>query len=60
VLALLEKNPFPDRPPKFIRARLYDYHFTTADQRRRDGAWWRREDKGEYCPPISLQGFARP
>ncbi|HEY2952270.1 MAG TPA: lipase maturation factor family protein [Verrucomicrobiae bacterium] len=60
VLALMEKNPFPDRPPKLIRARVYEYHFTTPEERRKDGAWWRREYKGEYCPPLSLQGFARP
>jgi predicted DCC family thiol-disulfide oxidoreductase YuxK len=54
VLALMEKNPFPDRPPRFIRASLYDYHFTTPEERRTTGAWWKRERKGEYCPPISL------
>jgi hypothetical protein len=56
VLALMENNPFPDRPPKFIRASTYDYHFTTPDERRNEGTWWRREYKGEYCPPVSLNG----
>ena len=28
VMALLGKNPFPDAPPKYIRATLYHYHFT--------------------------------
>jgi predicted DCC family thiol-disulfide oxidoreductase YuxK len=55
VLALVEKNPFPGQPPKFIRASLYDYHFTGPDERRDRGAWWRREYKGEYCPTLSLQ-----
>jgi predicted DCC family thiol-disulfide oxidoreductase YuxK len=54
VLALLEKNPFPNRPPRFIRASLYEYHFTTPDERRATGAWWKRERTGEYCPPLSL------
>jgi predicted DCC family thiol-disulfide oxidoreductase YuxK len=56
VLALLKTNPFPDRPPKYIRARLYDYRFTTPQERNRTGAWWHRELKGEgdYLPPISL------
>jgi len=54
VLALLEKNPFPGRPPRLIRASLYEYHFTTPDERRATGAWWKRERKGEYCPPLSL------
>src|SRR5262249_42087946 len=54
VLALLKTNPFPDKPPRFIRARLYDYEFTTPEERRRTHSWWRRELKGEYLPVISL------
>jgi hypothetical protein len=60
VLALVKTNPFPDQPPKYIRASLYDYRFTTFQQRRDDGSWWRREYKGEYCPPISLNRDAPP
>jgi len=56
VLALLERDPFPDKAPRYIRARLYEYHFTTPAERRATGAWWRRELKGEYCPQVSLQG----
>jgi hypothetical protein len=59
VLALMADNPFTDRPPAFVRAVVYDYHFTTPEERRKDGAWWRREFKGEYCPPLSLQGRSR-
>jgi predicted DCC family thiol-disulfide oxidoreductase YuxK len=55
VLALLEKNPFPGKPPRFIRAEFYDYHFTNADERHATGAWWRREFLGEYLPPVSLR-----
>jgi lipase maturation factor 1 len=55
VLALLEKNPFSDRPPEYIRARLYRYHFTSRQERDSTGAWWKRELKGEYLPPISLR-----
>ena len=54
VLALLEKNPFPDRPPRYIRAELYDYRFTNFAERRATGAWWKRKLAGEYLPPISL------
>jgi len=53
VVALLGANPFPGAPPRFVRAILYDYHFTAIGSR--DG-WWRREKKGTYCPPISLRG----
>ncbi len=55
VLALLEHNPFPDLPPKYLRASLYDYQFTSLASRGVDGAWWRREFKGEYCPTLSLR-----
>jgi predicted DCC family thiol-disulfide oxidoreductase YuxK len=54
VLALLDKNPFPNHPPRYIRAEFYDYHFTNAAERRATGAWWKREFIGEYLPPISL------
>jgi predicted DCC family thiol-disulfide oxidoreductase YuxK len=55
VLALLAKNPFPGHPPRFIRAELYNYHFTNFAERRATGAWWRRELVGEYLPAISLR-----
>jgi predicted DCC family thiol-disulfide oxidoreductase YuxK len=66
VLALLEKNPFPNHPPKYIRAELYDYHFTNFAERRDEaassaqaGAWWKRELIGEYLSPISLSDLQK-
>ncbi|HLJ92785.1 MAG TPA: lipase maturation factor family protein [Gemmataceae bacterium] len=55
VQALLEPSPFPDRPPRYIRAILYQYHFTDPATRRAEGTWWRREQIGLYCPVLSLQ-----
>ena len=55
VLSLLEKNPFPDAPPKYIRAEIYDYHFTNFAEQKTTGNWWRREAKGIYLPPVSLR-----
>jgi hypothetical protein len=55
VLDLLEYNPFTGAPPKYIRALEYEYHFTTFDERRQTGNWWKREPKGTYFPPISLR-----
>jgi lipase maturation factor 1 len=52
---LLGHNPFPDRPPRYIRAMLYDYHFTDWPTRRASGAWWRRELMGPFCRPIALE-----
>jgi len=56
VLALLEKNPFPGTPPRFLRAVVYEYHFTDLSTLRRDGVWWSREKKRLYCPIMSLEG----
>jgi predicted DCC family thiol-disulfide oxidoreductase YuxK len=44
VVGLLEKNPFPDAPPKFIRLRFYHYRFTTYDEWRDGGNWWHRDE----------------
>ena len=57
VLALLGPNPFPKSPPKYVRALLYEYHFTDRATRRGTDAWWRRELKGLYAPPLSLEDF---
>lgn len=54
VLGLLAKNPFPDKPPHYIRAELYNYQFTSSAERHATGAWWKRELVGEYLPPVSL------
>jgi predicted DCC family thiol-disulfide oxidoreductase YuxK len=57
VSALLKKNPFPNHPPQYLRAELYDYQFTSFAERRKTGAWWKREQIGEYLPAISLSDF---
>jgi lipase maturation factor 1 len=55
VLHLLAKDPFPDRPPLYVRAVAYDYHFANFAERRATGDWWRRELTGIYFPPASLR-----
>jgi len=60
VLALIDKNPFPQHPPKFVRAELYDYAFTEFGERRATGAWWKRRLMGEYLPPVGLRPAAGP
>jgi hypothetical protein len=54
-LALLARNPFPGRPPQAVRAQLYLYRFTTAEEHRTTGAWWHRTYVREYAPAISLR-----
>ncbi len=53
VLALLASDPFPDGPPRYLRARLCLYHFTG----RGSSAWWQSEDVGLFCPPITIDLF---
>ena len=55
VLDELAVNPFPDTPPRYLRAALYEYRFSTAEERRTTGAWWTREYKGLYCDAVSLK-----
>ncbi len=54
-LRLLRRNPFPDRPPRFVRARLFRYRFASWAEHRATGAWWTRELVGDYVRPISLR-----
>jgi lipase maturation factor 1 len=54
-LGLLAADPFPDGPPRFVRGVLYVYEMTTLSERRETGAWWKREAKGLYSPPVSLR-----
>jgi len=48
-LSLLANNPFPGAPPRFVRARLYRYHFAPLGE----SAWWKRELVGNWLPPLS-------
>jgi hypothetical protein len=54
VQGILAENPFPDAPPRYVRARLYRYRFTTPREKRETGNWWAREPAGEYFPAVSL------
>jgi predicted DCC family thiol-disulfide oxidoreductase YuxK len=57
VTALLAGNPFAESPPRYVRARLYEYRFATAAEHRATGAWWKRDGPAEYLPPVSLENF---
>jgi lipase maturation factor 1 len=48
VLGLLGRDPFPGERPRHVRAVLYDYRFSTSQERRRSGAWWVRGRRGEF------------
>ena len=54
VLALFATNPFPDHPPRYLRIVRYEYHFTDAAERARNGHWWQRTPLDYYVEPLSL------
>jgi len=54
VLGLLGSNPFPDRPPKFLRLMYFRYFFSSPETRAATGAWWSREPRGSLTKPVSL------
>jgi hypothetical protein len=51
-LSLLKSSPFSK--PHYVRALLYEYHFTTLEERKRTGQWWTRQLAGSYFPAVSL------
>ena len=55
VLGLFENNPFPSAPPRFVRAQLYQYRFSTFDEREETGAWWHRELDGNFIDAMRLR-----
>jgi predicted DCC family thiol-disulfide oxidoreductase YuxK len=56
VLHLMKANPFQGSPPRYVRARLFEYHFTNGLEKRQTGGWWKREEGRLYCPAVSLRG----
>ena len=54
VLSLFKRNPFPNAPPRYVRAVLWQYWFTSIEEKRRTGNWWRREYLGLYAPELTL------
>jgi hypothetical protein len=54
VLALFRGNPFPQIPPRYVRAVLWQYRFTSIKEKRRTGDWWEREELGLYAPELTM------
>ena len=55
ILRLMGSNPFPHRPPVFVRVLFYEYRYTTWQEKRQTGAWWVRKPLGVYMRPVSLE-----
>jgi hypothetical protein len=59
-LRLLRRSPFPPgSPPRFVRARLFRYRYTSWRELRETGACWERTYVREYLPPTRLAGAAQ-
>jgi lipase maturation factor 1 len=52
VLALFRSNPFAASPPRYVRAVLWRYWFTSMNEKHGSGNWWRRQWLGLYAPAI--------
>jgi predicted DCC family thiol-disulfide oxidoreductase YuxK len=56
VLSLLDWNPFPRAPPRYLRSIIYEYRYTDPPVRKATGVWWLREPRGFYGPVLALEG----
>lgn len=54
VMALLRFNPFPDLPPRYVRTVLYEYEFSSFQEKKEYGWWWRRKRHGLFTQPVFL------
>jgi hypothetical protein len=59
VLELFAGNPFPGGPPKYVRAVIWQYWFSTPEQQRKQGIWWTRQELGTYAPTMMLRPDGR-
>ena len=59
VLGLFGANPFRGAPPKFVRAVLWQYWFSTPAEKRATGVWWRRQMLGAYAPTFTRAADGR-
>ena len=50
-VGLFAANPFPGKPPKYIRAVLYRYKFARPGNPQ--GRWWEREKLGNWLPAMA-------
>ncbi len=55
VTELLSSNPFPHKPPLYVRALLYDYRYSSREEKETTGAWWVRQPEGVYYPATALR-----
>jgi hypothetical protein len=52
-VSLFRKNPFAGKPPKYIRAVLYQYQFAEPGNKQR--LWWTRRKVSDWIPAMSVE-----
>jgi hypothetical protein len=52
VLGLFRGDPFAGQPPKMVRAVLWQYWFSSSEEKRTQGVWWTRQLLGTYAPTV--------
>jgi hypothetical protein len=52
ITGLLDVNPFPDQPPRYLRFVTYDVRFADPVTRRDRGIWWVRSVRGLFAPVV--------
>jgi lipase maturation factor 1 len=55
VLGLFKANPFPQSPPRYVKAVLWQYWFTSMEEKQHTGNWWKRNLLGLYAPVVTRQ-----
>jgi len=53
-LRMLRSAPFGAQRPRWIRARMFRYRFSSWRQLRTEHVWWVRHPVAELLPPVSL------
>jgi hypothetical protein len=53
VVSLFASNPFPNGPPRMVRAMLWQYWFTSSSEKSAQGLWWKRQTLGLYAPTLA-------
>ncbi len=53
-LRMLRAEPFGGARPRWVRASLYHYRFSTRREKGETGAWWVRDFARVVIPPVSL------
>lgn len=53
VLGLFADHPFAGQPPRLVRAVLWQYWFSSREEKRREGIWWKRQLLGTYAPTLT-------